>query len=64
MIRRINQGAIDMAQAVLRNGRNAQIRRLAQEHHCDAATGNRGDAACELRSRPPCLTIAPSPTQV
>ena len=41
-----HQGAIDMAQAVLRYGSNEQLRRLAQEIIVDAAAGDRRDAPC------------------
>jgi hypothetical protein len=56
-----HQGAIEMAQAVLRNGRNEQIRRLAQEV---IVTQQQEIAAMRLavgEALPPSL---PSPTQV
>jgi hypothetical protein len=55
-----HQGAIDMAVAVLRYGRNAQIRRLAQEI---IVTQQEEIAAMRLAVGQPLPTSAPSPTQ-
>jgi hypothetical protein len=56
-----HQGAIDMAQAVLRNGRNEQIRRLAQEI---IVTQQQEIAAMRLAIGDPLPPSVPSPTQV
>ena len=56
-----HQGAIDMAQAVLRNGRNEQIRRLAQEV---IVTQQQEIAAMRLAIGDPLPASVPSPTQV
>jgi hypothetical protein len=56
-----HQGAIDMAQAVLRNGRNEQIRRLAQEV---IVTQQQEIAAMRLAIGEPLPPSVPSPTQV
>jgi hypothetical protein len=56
-----HQGAIDMAQAVLRNGRNEQIRRLAQEI---IVTQQQEIAAMRLAVGDPLPPSVPSPTQV
>ena len=56
-----HQGAIDMAQAVLRYGRNEQLRRLAQEIIVDPAAGDRRDAA---RGRRGIAAIGGVPTQI
>jgi Domain of unknown function (DUF305) len=56
-----HQGAIDMAVAVLRYGRNAQIRRLAQEI---IITQQEEIAAMRLAVGEPLPTSGPSPTQV
>jgi hypothetical protein len=56
-----HQGAIDMAVAVLRYGRNAQIRRLAQEI---IVTQQEEIAAMRLAVGQPLPTSAPSPTEV
>ena len=56
-----HQGAIDMAQAVLRNGRNEQIRRLAQEV---IVTQQQEIAAMRLAIGDPLPPSVPSPTQV
>jgi hypothetical protein len=56
-----HQGAIDMAQAVLRNGRNEQIRRLAQEI---IVTQQQEIAAMRLAIGDPLPPSEPSPTQV
>jgi hypothetical protein len=56
-----HQGAIDMAVAVLRYGRNAQIRRLAQEI---IVTQQEEIAAMRLAVGQPLPTSVPSPTQV
>jgi hypothetical protein len=56
-----HQGAIDMAQAVLRNGRNEQIRRLAQEI---IVTQQQEIAAMLLAVGDPLPPSVPSPTQV
>jgi Domain of unknown function (DUF305) len=56
-----HQGAIDMAVAVLRYGRNAQIRRLAQEI---IVTQQEEIAAMRLAVGQLLPTSAPSPTQV
>ena len=45
-----HQGAIDMAQAVLRYGRNEQLRRLAQEIVVTQQQGDRRDAARRRRA--------------
>jgi len=55
-----HQGAIDMALAVLRYGRNAQIRRLAQEI---VVTQQQEIAAMRLAVGEPLPPSAPSPTQ-
>jgi hypothetical protein len=55
-----HQGAIDMAIAVLRHGRNAQIRRLAQEI---IVTQQQEIAAMRLAVGEPLPTSVPSPTQ-
>jgi hypothetical protein len=56
-----HQGAIDMAVAVLRYGRNAQIRRLAQEI---IVTQQQEIAAMRLALGQPLPPSLPSPTQV
>jgi hypothetical protein len=56
-----HQGAIAMAQAVLRNGRNEQIRRLAQEV---IVTQQQEIAAMRLAIGDPLPPSVPSPTQV
>jgi Domain of unknown function (DUF305) len=56
-----HQGAIDMAQAVLRHGRNEQIRRLAQEI---IVTQQQEIAAMRLAIGDPLPPSVPSPTQV
>jgi hypothetical protein len=56
-----HQGAIEMAQAVLRNGRNEQIRRLAQEV---IVTQQQEIAAMRLAIGEPLPPSLPSPTQV
>lgn len=56
-----HQGAIDMAQAVLRNGRNEQIRRLAQEI---IVTQQQEIAAMRLAIGDPLPPSVPSPTEV
>jgi uncharacterized protein (DUF305 family) len=56
-----HQGAIDMAMAVLRHGRNAQIRRLAQEI---IVTQQQEIAAMRLAVGQPLPPSVPSPTQV
>jgi hypothetical protein len=56
-----HQGAIDMAQAVLRNGGNEQIRRLAQEI---IVTQQQEIAAMRLAIGDPLPPSAPSPTQI
>jgi hypothetical protein len=56
-----HQGAIEMAVAVLRYGRNAQIRRLAQEI---IITQQEEIAAMRLAVGQPLPTSVPSPTQV
>jgi Domain of unknown function (DUF305) len=56
-----HQGAINMAQAVLRNGRNEQIRRLAQEI---IVTQQQEIAAMRLAIGDPLPPSVPSPTQV
>ena len=56
-----HQGAIDMAVAVLRYGRNAQIRRLAQEI---IVTQQEEIATMRLAVGQPLPTSVPSPTQV
>src|SRR6202048_4407427 len=56
-----HQGAIEMAQAVLRNGRNEQIRRLAQEV---IVTQQQEITALRLAVRDPLPPSVPSPTQV
>jgi hypothetical protein len=56
-----HQGAIDMAQAVLRSGRNEQIRRLAQEI---IVTQQQEIAAMRLAIGDPLPPSVPSPTQV
>ena len=55
-----HQGAISMAQAVLRNGRNEQIRRLAQEI---IVTQQQEIAAMRLAIGDPLPPSVPSPTQ-
>jgi uncharacterized protein (DUF305 family) len=55
-----HQGAIDMALAVLRYGRNPQIRRLAQEI---IVTQQQEIAAMRLAVGKPLPPPAPSPTQ-
>jgi hypothetical protein len=55
-----HQGAIDMAVAVLRHGRNPQIRRLAQEI---IVTQQQEIAAMRLALGQPLPPSAPSPTQ-
>ena len=56
-----HQGAINMAQAVLRNGHNEQIRRLAQEI---IVTQQQEIAAMRLAIGDPLPPSMPSPTQV
>jgi DUF305 family protein family protein len=56
-----HQGAIDMAMAVLRYGRNEQIRRLAQEI---IVTQQQEIAAMRLAVGDPPPLSAPAPTQV
>jgi uncharacterized protein (DUF305 family) len=56
-----HQGAIEMAQAVLRNGHNEQIRRLAQEI---IVTQQQELAAMRLAIGDPLPPSAASPTQV
>jgi hypothetical protein len=56
-----HQGAIEMAQAVLRNGRNEQIGRLAQEI---IVTQQQEIAAMRLAIGDPLPPSVPSPTQV
>ena len=56
-----HQGAIDMALAVLRHGRNPQIRRLAQEI---IVTQQQEIAAMRLALGQPLPPSVPSPTQV
>jgi hypothetical protein len=56
-----HQGAIEMAQAVLRSGRNEQIRRLAQEV---IVTQQQEIAAMRLAIGDPLPRSVPSPTQV
>jgi uncharacterized protein (DUF305 family) len=56
-----HQGAIDMAIAVLRYGRNAQIRRLAQEI---IVTQQQEIAAMRLAVGQPLPPSVPSPSQV
>jgi hypothetical protein len=56
-----HQGAIEMAQAVLRNGRNEQIRRLAQEV---IVTQQQEIAAMRLAIGDPLPPSVPSPTQI
>ncbi len=56
-----HQGAIDMAQAVLRNGRNEQIRRLAQEI---VVTQQQEIAAMQLAIGDPLPPSVAAPTQV
>jgi len=55
-----HQGAIDMAIAVLRHGRNAQIRRLAQEI---IVTQQQEIAAMRLAVGQPLPPSVPSPSQ-
>ena len=55
-----HQGAIDMAVAVLRHGRNPQIRRLAQEI---IVTQQQEIAAMRLALGQPLPTSLPAPTQ-
>jgi len=56
-----HQGAIEMAQAVLRNGHNEQIRRLAQEI---IVTQQQEIAAMRLAIGEPLPPSVPSPTQL
>jgi hypothetical protein len=56
-----HQGAIEMAQAVLRSGRNEQIRRLAQEV---IVTQQQEIAAMWLAIGDPLPPSVPSPTQI
>ena len=56
-----HQGAIDMAIAVLRHGRNARIRRLAQEI---IATQQQEIAVMRLAVGEPLPPSTPSPTQI
>ena len=56
-----HQGAIEMAQSVLRSGRNEQIRRLAQEV---IVTQQQEIAAMRLAIGDPLPPSIPSPTQV
>jgi len=56
-----HQGAIDMALAVLRHGRNPQIRRLAQEI---IATQQQEIAVMRLAVGQPLPPSGPSPTEV
>ena len=56
-----HQGAIDMAQAVLRYGRNEQIRRLAQEI---IVTQQQEIAVMRMAVGEPLPASAPSPTTV
>ena len=56
-----HQGAIEMAQAVLRGGRNEQIRRLAQEV---IVTQQQEITAMRLAIGDPLPPSAPSPTQI
>jgi hypothetical protein len=56
-----HQGAIDMALAVLRYGRNEQLRRLAQEI---IVTQQQEIAAMRLAVGEPLPPSAPSPTQI
>jgi hypothetical protein len=56
-----HQGAIDMAQAVLRYGHNEQIRRLAQEI---IVTQQQEIVAMRLAIGDPLPPSAPAPTQV
>jgi hypothetical protein len=56
-----HQGAIEMAQAVLRNGHNEQIRRLAQEI---IVTQQQEIAAMRLAIGDPLPPSTPSPTQI
>jgi hypothetical protein len=56
-----HQGAIEMAQAVLRSGRNEEIRRLAQEV---IVTQQQEIAAMRLAIGDPLPPSVPSPTQV
>ena len=56
-----HQGAIDMAQAVLRYGRNEQIRRLAQEI---IVTQQQEIAVMRMAVGEPLPPLAPSPTLV
>jgi hypothetical protein len=56
-----HQGAIDMAQAVLRSGHNEQIRRLAQEI---IVTQQQEIAAMRLAIGDPLPPSTPSPTQL
>jgi DUF305 family protein family protein len=56
-----HQGAIDMAVAVLRYGRNEQIRRLAQEI---IVTQQEEIAAMRLAVGQPLPTLVPSPLQM
>ncbi|MFC7398970.1 DUF305 domain-containing protein [Chelatococcus sp. GCM10030263] len=56
-----HQGAIDMAKAVLRYGKNEQLRRLAQEI---IVTQQQEIAAMRLAVGEPLPPSAPSPTQI
>ena len=56
-----HQGAIEMAQAVLRNGHNEQIRRLAQEI---IVTQQQEIAAMKLAVGQPLPPSVPSPDQI
>ena len=56
-----HQGAIEMAKAVLRSGRNEQIRRLAQEV---IVTQQQEIAAMRLAIGDPLPPSVPSPTQI
>jgi hypothetical protein len=56
-----HQGAIEIAQAVLRSGRNEQIRRLAQEV---IVTQQQEIAAMRLAIGDPLPPSVPSPTQI
>jgi hypothetical protein len=56
-----HQGAIEMAQAVLRSGHNQQIRRLAQEI---IVTQQQEIAAMRLAIGDPLPPSVPSPTQI
>ena len=56
-----HQGAIDMARAAVRYGRNEQIRRLAQEI---IVTQQQEIVAMRLAIRDPLPTSVPSPTRI